>query len=40
MEKKHKKFFITYALKKCKFMPKMHQNTSANRALPGPAGGG
>jgi len=38
MENKHRKFFVISALKKCKFMPKMHQNTFGGRALSGPAG--
>ena len=38
MENKQGKFFVTEALKKCKFMPKMHQNTFGGRAPPDPLG--
>jgi len=36
---KHRKLFAVKQIKGCKFMPKMHQNTSGGRAPPTPAGG-
>ena len=39
MENKHRKLFAIKQPKRCKFMPKMHQNTFGGRAPPGPAEG-
>jgi len=39
MENKHRKFFVTEALKKVQIYAKMHQNTFGGRAPTGPAGG-
>jgi len=38
MDNKYRKLFIIKQSKGCKFIPKMHQSTSGERAPPGPAG--
>ena len=38
MENKHRKLFAIKQSKRCKFMPKMHQNTFGGRAPPDPLG--
>jgi len=39
METKGIKLVLIYAVKKCKFMSTVHQNTFGGRAPPRPAGG-
>ena len=39
MYNKHRKLFVIKQSKGCRFMPKMHQNTSGDQVPPGPAGG-
>ena len=39
MDNKHRELFAMKQLKRCKFMPKLHQNTLGGRVPPGPVGG-